>query len=294
MEMAIRNGVRERVLVLVTGFFGEYFAKIAERCDKDVTRIEVPFGQTVEAEQLEALLDGPPIDAVAMVHSESSSGAFAPLEAIAKVVRAKSDVMLIVDGISSAAGVPIDMDRLGIDFMITGSQKALSLPPGLAFGAVSPRLEERAKSIPDVGHYFNVTRWIKMAGEYQLFETPALSVYLALWTQVRRIAAAGGWPARWAKQQALANKMWSWVEAHPSLTFIAPPGRRSPTVTTLDLGQGKDARELIEALAESGYAVSWGVEGMGPKSMIRVGHMGDTELAHLDGLFSALEPLLTS
>lgn len=294
MEMAIRNSVRRRVLVVVSGYFGEYFAKIAERCDKDVIRVEVPFGQTLEATQLEALFDGPPVDAVALVHSESSSGALAPLADLAAVVRRQKDVMLLVDGISSAAGVPIEMDKVGIDFMITGSQKALSLPPGLAFGAVSPRLEERARKIDDAGHYFSVARWLAMASEYQLFETPALSVYMALHCQIRRIAAAGGWPARWAKQQALAEKMWGWVRSHPGLRFIAPEGRRSPTVTALDLGAGKDARRVIQALEADGYLISWAVDSATYGNMIRIGHMGDLELEHLDGLFSALEPLIST
>lgn len=292
MEMAIRNSVRRRVMVIISGHFGEYFAKIAEHCDKDVIRVEVPFGQTLEADQLEALFDGPPVDAVALVHSESSTGALAPLASLAEVVKKQKDVMLLVDGISSAAGVPIEMDRIGVDFMITGSQKALSLPPGLAFGAVSARLEERAKKIDDAGHYFSVTRWLRMARDRQLFETPALSVYFALLCQIRRIQAAGGWPARWTNQQALAERMWAWVKAHPSLKFIAPEGRRSPTVTALDLGPGRDARQLVAALEQQGYLIGWAVDATSYGSMIRIGHMGDTELGHLDGLLAALEPLI--
>lgn len=291
--MAIRNSVRRRVLVVVSGYFGEYFARIAEACDKDVIRVEVPFGQTLEAGQLEALFDGPAVDAVALVHSESSTGALAPLAELAEVVRRQKDVMLLVDGISSAAGVPIEMDRLGIDFMITGSQKALSLPPGLAFGAVSPRLEERARKIDDAGHYFSVTRWLKMATEYQLFETPALSIYFALLCQIRRIAAAGGWPARWAKQQLLAEKMWSWVKRHPELRFVAPEGRRSPTVTALDLGPARDARAVVEAAEAAGYLITWALDPVRFSHLIRIGHMGDTELTHLDDLFATLEPLIS-
>ncbi len=292
MEMAIRNSVRRRVLVIASGFFGEYFARIAEACDKDVIRISVPFGQTLEPDQLEALFDGPPVDAVALVHSESSSGAFAPLEAMAAVVQRQKDVMLLVDGISSAAAVPIDMDRIGVDFMITGSQKALSLPPGLAFGAVSPRLEERAKKIDDTGHYFSVLRWLKMTRERLLFETPALSIYLGLLCQVRRIAAAGGWPARWARQQALTDRMWSWLRAHPNLKPLAPEGRRSPTVTALDLGAGHDARAVVGGMEAEGFLITWAVDSAAHGSVIRIGHMGDTELGHLETMLAALEPLL--
>jgi aspartate aminotransferase-like enzyme len=292
MEMAIRNSVRRRVLVVVSGFFGEYFARIAEQCDKEVIRVSVPFGHTLEADQLEALFDGPPVDAVALVHSESSTGALAPLEELAAVVQRQQDVLLLVDAISSAAAVPLEVDRIGVDFMITGSQKALSLPPGLAFGAVSPRLEERARKITDAGHYFSVTRWLKMTRDRLLFETPALSIYMGLLCQIRRVAQAGGWPARWARQEALAKRMWSWLETRPELTPIAPQGRRSPTVTALDLGAGREARGLVEAMAERGYLITWAVDSAARPSVFRIGHMGDTEVGHLESMLAELEPLL--
>ncbi|MFN0177817.1 MAG: pyridoxal-phosphate-dependent aminotransferase family protein [Gemmatimonadales bacterium] len=294
METAIRNGVKHRVLVVVSGYFGEYFAKIAEACGKEVVRVHVPFGHTLEADQLEMFFDGPPVDAVAAVHSESSSGALAPIEALARAVRRKSDVMLLVDGISSAAGVPIEMDRIGVDFMITGSQKALSLPPGLAFGAVSERFEARAKAMPDVGHYFSVTRWVKMATEFQLFETPALSIYLAMVYQLRRIAAAGGWPARWAKQRALAERMWSWVESRTDVRYLAPKERRTPTVSVLDVGPDRRAQELIDRLDAAGFAVSGPVNTTKLPGVFRVGHMGDLEMTHLDTLLETLGPLLST
>jgi aspartate aminotransferase-like enzyme len=292
MEMAIRNSVRRRVLVVVSGFFGEYFARIAEACDKEVIRVSVPFGRTLEADQLEALFDGPPVDAVALVHSESSTGALAPLADLAAVVRRQKDVMLLVDGISSAAAVPIEMDRIGVDFMITGSQKALSLPPGLAFGAVSARLEERAKKLDDTGYYFSVTRWLKMTRDRLLFETPALSIYMGLVSQIRRIAEAGGWPARWQRQQLLAERMWSWLKAHPELKVVASEGRRSPTVTAFDLGPGRDARQVISAMEAKGYLITWAVDSANLGGVIRIGHMGDTEVGHLDAMLAELTPLL--
>lgn len=294
MEMAIRNGVRDRVLVVVSGFFGEYFAKIAEECGKDVVRVHVPFGQAITAEQLEMFMDGPKVDAVALVHSESSSGALAPLESLARVVRRHDDVMLIVDGISSAAGVPIEMDRVGIDFMITGSQKAMSLPPGLAFGAVSDRFEARAREAVDVGRYFSVPRWLKMTIDMQLFETPALSIYMAMVCQLRRIAAAGGWPARWAHQRSLAERMWRWVDSQTGLRYFAPREHRTPTVSVLDVGPDRDSRRLIDRLDQAGYAAAWAVDEPNDRRIIRIGHMGDLDMAHLELFLDTLGPLLTA
>jgi aspartate aminotransferase-like enzyme len=291
MEAAIRNAVRRRVLVVISGFFGEYFARIGEACGKEVVQVHVPLGHTLEADQLAALLDGPAVDTVALVHSESSTGALAPLEDLARVVHREPDRMLVVDGVSSAGGVPIDMDRVGIDFMITGSQKALAIPPGLAIGAVSERLERRAAGLPDAGHYFSAVRWSKMAGDFKLFETPALSLYFALRHQLRRVAAAGGWPARWARHRALAERTHAWAAQRSGLSLLAPEGRRSPTVSVLRLERGQDPAAIQRRLDEQGWLVSLGLDpSHGP--LLRIGHMGDLEPIHLEGLLAALDPLL--
>ena len=291
LEMAIRNGVRERVLVAVGGFFGEYLARIAERCGKDVVRVNVPLGRTLEPDQLAAFLDGPKLDAVAVVHSESSTGALAPIADLAKVVASRPDTMFLVDAISSAAGTPIEMDRHGYDFVATGSQKAMALPPGLAFGAASRRLEERARSIDDAGYYFSVNRWIRMASSYQLSETPALSLYLALQVQLRRIAAAGGWSARWARHQALAGQFHTWAAGQPTTTLIAGEGRRSPCVSAIRL-QHHDPALVAAALEAEGFLVGKAIEDAhGP--MLRIGHMGDAEPADLAALLDALGALIS-
>ncbi|MGE0439686.1 MAG: alanine--glyoxylate aminotransferase family protein [Gemmatimonadales bacterium] len=293
LEGMIRGAVHHRVLVAVGGFFGEYLARVAEHCGKEVVRVNVPAGRPVEAEQIEALLDGPPVDAVAVVHSESSTGALAPLEDIARVVRNRPDLLFLVDAISSAAGVPIEMDRIGIDFVTTGSQKALALPPGLAFGAASERYLARAATIPDAGYYFNIPRLVGMARRYQAFETPALSLYLALVVQLRRIEAAGGFPARWRRQAALAERFWLWADAHPAANILSPAGRRSPTVSGLILSQGRDPVAIGQQLDAAGFLVGQAIGGAtGP--MLRVGHMGDVEEVHLNELIAALEPLLAA
>jgi len=292
LEAAVRNTVRHRVLVVVGGFFGEYFATIAESCGREVIRAHVPPGQTLEPEQLEAFLDGPGIDTVAMVHSETSTGALAPIEALAKVVHAKEDVMLVVDAVSSAAGVPIEMDRIGIDFTVTGSQKALAVPPGLAIGAVSERLEARAHTVPAAGHYFSVTRWVANARDRRLFETPALSLYFALRRQLERIAATGGWPARYARHAALAARMAEWVATHPEVELVARAGRRSPTISALRLPErSPNPMEIVTALDQQGFLIAPSLDPRMGK-VIRIGHMGDTELAHLDALLDAVEALL--
>ena len=191
MEAAVRSGVREQVLCIVSGTFGERFADVAERCDKQVVRLHVPRGGVLEPELLEQMLDGPPIDAVTMVHSETSTGALAPVQQLIARLRQLDDVVTIVDAVSSVGGMAIEADRWGADFLFTGSQKAIGLPPGLAFAVASERFIERASAIDDRGFYLDVIDLLSAAEESRFPQTPALPVVYALEAQLVRIAQRG-------------------------------------------------------------------------------------------------------
>lgn len=291
LEAAVRNGVRERVLVASGGYFGEYFARVAEACGKIALRVEVHPGTAITPEQLDQFLEGPAVDAVAIVHSESSTGALADLPALARVVRARKDVLLLVDGITSVGAMPFEMDRWGVDYCCTGSQKALALPPGIALGAASERLLSRAESLHDAGFYFSVRKLVSIAREHLPFWTPAMSLLLALECQLSRIARAGGWPARWARHQAMLALLTRWVAAHGDVRFMAPEGARSAAVSALVLPGPPSALTLIRALGERGYLVGGALDlRHGP--IIRIGHMGDLEPVHLQALLDTIEELL--
>jgi len=286
MEAAIRNGVRHRVLCVCGGFFGELFARIAEGCGKDVLRLNVHPGQTLEPDQLAEFLDGPGIDAVTMVHSESSTGALAPLPELAKVIRDHPGVMLLVDGVTSIGAMPVEMDAWGIDFLLTGSQKALALPPGLAMAAASPRLMERAASLEDRGFYLSMTHLVKAAKQGFPLTTPALPVFHALEKQVQRIDASGGLAPRFARHAAMATRTAGWAEER-GLKVLAAANRRSPTVTAIELPPGKKSGDLVAALEARDWLIA---SGLAPNvdRLIRIGHMGDLEPSHLEALLGEL------
>src|SRR5690554_351353 len=155
MEAAIRNGVRTGpVLALVNGAFSGRFASIAKGCGKEVDVWEVEWGRNHPVDELVARLRERRYEAVTVTHSETSTGALQDLERIAAVVAEHPDTLLLVDSVTGIGGVEVRPDDWGIDFILTGSQKALALPPGLAFGAASEAMMERAASIPDRGWYF--------------------------------------------------------------------------------------------------------------------------------------------
>jgi aspartate aminotransferase-like enzyme len=291
IEAAVRNGVRERLLVVVGGFFGEYFARIAETCGKQVVRVQVHPGQAITAAQLERFLEGPGIDAVALVHSESSTGALSHIEALAKVVRARKDVLLLVDGVTSIGAVKFEMDRWGVDFALTGSQKALALPPGLAVGAASERFLERARGQHDAGYYFNAVRLARIARENLPLWTPAMSLYFALERQLERVARSGGWPARYARHRALLEALERWIEGRNDVRLMAEPGQRSPAISAVLLPPSHRAKDVLAALEARGYLAGGGLD---PRhgNLIRIGHMGDLEPSHLASLLAQLEEVL--
>lgn len=291
MEAAIRNAVPNRMLAVVGGYFGEMFARLAEACGREVIRAVVPPGRTLEPEQLRVFLDAPDIDAVSLVHSESSTGALAPIETLAPVIRSHSDALVLVDGVTSIGGLPVEMDRWGVDMIFTGSQKAMAIPPGLAFGAASQRLLDRAGQIDDAGFYFNVRKAVDFTREGLPFWTPALSLYLALDRQLERIERTGGAPARWNRHRALAERLFAWADGHPRARLLAGPECRSLTISALELPDERPAAEVARALERMGFLVGTGLDPA-HGNLLRIGHMGDLEVAHLDALLAALEPLI--
>ena len=150
METAITNLSATRVLALVCGAFGDRFRAIAERCGRPVDVVEVEPGLPNLAETAAAALgaDAGRWDLVTVVHSETSTGVLNRVDELAAVVRGFEGVLLAVDGVTSVGGTPIRFDDWGVDFLLTGSQKAMALPPGLAFGVASDRALERAATIP--------------------------------------------------------------------------------------------------------------------------------------------------
>lgn len=290
MEAAIRNGVRHRVLCVCGGYFGELFARIAEGCGKEVLRLNVHPGQTLEPDQLAEFLDGPEIDAVTVVHSESSTGALAPLPELARVVRARPGVMLLVDGVTSIGAMPVEMDAWGIDFLLTGSQKALALPPGLAMAAASPRLLERAQSQGDRGFYLSMTHLVGAAKRHFPLTTPALPVFHALDRQIERIDASGGLAPRFARHAAMAKQTSEWAEGR-GLGVLATAGRRSPTVTAIELPAGRASGDVVAAMEQRDWLIA---SGLAPNvdRLIRIGHMGDLEPTHLAALLAELATVL--
>lgn len=296
MEAAVRNGARSRVLALVNGAFSARFADIAGACGFEVDTLEVEWGQTIAPDAVRERLSAGDYDAVTVVHSETSTGALNPLADISEAVRERDDVVLLVDSVTGVGGVEVLSDEWKLDFVLTGSQKALALPPGLAFGVASERLMERSRTATRKGVYFDLEIFASQLANLQTPTTPAVSLLYALAEQLRRIGAEG-MVSRWARHRTMAERCVEWVdvmrEEHGvELSVLASEGERSPTVTCVALPEGVEGPSVVAGMMERRFVIGGGY-GKLKSTTFRIGHMGDHTLEELEAVLQALEEVLT-
>lgn len=294
MEAAVRNGASGRVLSLVNGAFSGRFARIARLCGLEVDEAPVPWGGYHTPEQLADALAAERYDAVTVVHSETSTGALQDLPALSEVVAEHPDTLLLVDSVTGVGGAELRADDWGLDFVLTGSQKALAVPPGLAFAVASPAMMARAAMVDGRGMYFDLLAFSDKMEKLQTPTTPAVSLLYALAEQLRHIREET-MEARWARHRAMAERTWGWVEEMNGkgveMCILAHEGHRSPTVTCIALPRGRSGPEVVGAMAERGWVIGGGY-GRLQEGYIRIGHMGDHTLEGLEACLEELEDVL--
>lgn len=293
-EAAIRNCVGGRVLCFVNGAFSQRWHDVAAGCDKLVTRIDVEWNMAVKPEIVadalrKALQDGP-VDAITVVHNETSTGVTSPVATIAATARQLSpETLVLVDAVSSFGGTRIPVDDWGIDVLLTSSQKALALPPGLSFCSVSDRVLDRARQIKGRGWYFDFLNLEKSLIKNTTPATPAISLMRGLSVQLDRIFAEGV-EQRYARHARLAHRTQLWAQDR-GFALMGEAGYRSPTVTTVTNTLQIDVERLNAYLAGEQMEISNGY-GVYKDKAFRIAHMGEVNDADLDRLFAAIERYL--
>jgi predicted phosphoserine aminotransferase len=287
-EAAVRNCVRRRCLNLVNGAFSERWHEITLSNGKEGVKVEVPWGRAITPELVETALAQGDFDAVTLVHNETSTAVMSPLADIAAVVRRRPDVLLLVDAVSSLGGVAIDCDGLGLDVLLTSSQKCFGLPPGLAFCAVSDRALQRARTVPYRGSYFDFLELEKYLLRNQTPATPAISLLFALDAQLDRMLAEG-LAARYARHAAMAARVQEWATSRYAL--FAEEGYRSPTVTAVANTRQTDVGALNRHLRAQGMSLSDGY-GRLKGQTFRIAHMAETTPTDIERLLAAIDGFL--
>ncbi len=227
-----------------------------------------------------------------MVQAETSTGVLSPITEIAAAVREFPDVRLIVDTVSSFSTVPIPMDELGIDVLLTGSQKALAMPPGLALFSASERAFARAAEVQGRGYYFDFLEFKKNQADDMTPSTPSISHIYALQSKLDDIFTEGiaARHARHAETNAMVHE---WVRRH-GFEFFAPEGYRSPSLTCVANNRNIDVPELMKRLKERhGFIIDGGYGKLKGKTF-RLSNMGDETKETIAELIAALDDSLPS
>lgn len=293
MEAAVRNGSHEgKVLSLVNGAFSKRFAAIARSCGRDVEVWDVEWGSVHSPEELADRLEGGSYEVITLSQSETSTGALQDLESIARVVGEHADTLLLVDSVTGVGGVETLTDAWGIDFILTGSQKALALPPGLAFGVANDAILDRSATIPDKGWYFDLEMLHSQIVDNQTPATPAVSLLYALDYQLERITEET-MAARWQRHLEMQQRTFAWVDAMSDkgvdIGIFADEGHRSPTVTCVASDRSV---EVVAGMFERGWVIGGGYGNL-KDSTFRIGHMGDHTLDELDELLAVLSEVVS-
>lgn len=288
-EAAVRNCINKKALTCVNGAFASRFSDVVGLNGKDMEILSVPWGQPVLPEQVVERLSTGEFDAVTVVHNETSTGATSPIKEIAQAIRAMpggEDIMILVDSVSGLSGARIEMDAWDLDVVLSSSQKAFALPPGLAFCAVSDRAMAKAKTVPARGYYFDFISLAKSIAKNQTPATPAVSLLYALDLQLDNMMAEG-MENRFARHLAMRDRTLEWSKSKGFEIFVTP-GYESPTVTCLANNLEIDISALNKYLRGHGMIISNGYGELKGKTL-RIAHMGDIQMYEMEELFAAMD-----
>ena len=289
-EAAVRNFVNKKLLACVNGAFANRWYDVAISNGKDVEKLDFEWDEPVNPERVAAAVKKGDIEALTIVHNETSTGLQNPVKEVAEAVREVApDTLICVDAVSSLSGTRIETDAWGLDFVLTSSQKALALPPGLALAAVSDRALEKAKTVKNRGWYFDLLLLEKHRLKDSSPATPAMSLIFALDLQLDRILSEG-LENRFARHSAMAKRVQTWAEEH-DLSIYAPQGYRSQTVTAIKNELEIDIADLNAFLLKREMRLA---NGYGPlkNKTFRIAHMGELHMEDINTLLEAIEEYL--
>ena len=277
IEAAVMNALDagDECIVCVNGAFSERMAIIAERIPAKVIRVEAPYGRTVDPQDVLRAGKGRKIRFVGLAHGETSSGIVQRIEDYRKVAD-ELGALLIVDAVATLAGVPLNVDAQRIDVCFSGSQKAISAPPGMAPITVNTRVEEvmHARKEPVRSWYFDLTSAMNYWGNERLYHhTPPITLIYAMREALRAVVEEG-LEARWERHARNQQALIAGLEAMGLELFVKNPADRLVTVTAINIPAGiEDGKVRQQLLDEFDIEIAG---GFGPiKGKIwRVGLMG--------------------
>jgi aspartate aminotransferase-like enzyme len=294
MEAAISNltSSGDKVLVLTAGKFGERWISLAKAFGCATESVTAPYGQTISLNEVRAKLT-PDIRCVYVQATESSTGARHDVEGVAKLVRALPDTLLVVDAITGLGTTRFDTDGWGIDVIIGGSQKALMIPPGLAYGAVSDRAWQRMEKTKSPRYYFDLRKERKAAEKGETSYTPATSLFAGLATALNYIRETGGGNLAAGRDTLIANAELCAAMTRAGIQALGyqlfAPAAPAAALTAVAAPDGVDSSAIVKRFREKFGAVVANGQGEMKGQLFRIAHLGYYDYLDTIGILGALE-----
>ena len=294
MEASISNltSPGDKVLILSAGKFGERWIALAKAFGCAVETLTAPYGETFALDEVRARLTSE-TRCVYVQATESSTGARHDVQAIARVVRAMPDTLLVVDAITGLGTTHFDVDGWGIDVILGGSQKALMIPPGLAYGAISERAWQRMEKTKSPRYYFDLRKERKAAAKGESASTPATSLFAGLAAALDYIRQMGegnlaaGRDALIANAELCAGMTRAGAQALGYKLFA--PNSPAAALTAIASPAGVDSSTIIKRFREEFGAVVANGQGEMKGQLFRIAHLGYYDYVDTIGILAALE-----
>lgn len=290
MEGAIRSCTSKKAAVCSCGAFGDRWYKMAVTNNVKADLYKVDMGKAITPEMVDDILSTGDYDLITIQHNETSTGITNPIAEIAKVVKKYPDVIFCVDAVSSAGGVKIETDKWGIDILITSTQKALGLPPGMAICTFSQKAIQRAETVEFRGTYLDllaIYKYLKKKN-YQYPSTPSISHMYALDYQLDNILEEG-LDNRFQRHEDMANLVRTWAEKHFKL--FTDQKHLSNTLTVIENSQNINISQLNSKLQEKGMQIANGYGDLKERTF-RISHMGDYQIEDIQYLLDTIDEIL--
>jgi aspartate aminotransferase-like enzyme len=297
MEASVSNltSLGDKVLVLTAGKFGERWTGLAKAFGCNVDVLSVPYGQTFSLDEIRSRIT-PDVRAVFVQATESSTGAQHDVEGIAKIVRAHGEgTLLVVDAITGLGTTHLNVDGWGVDVIIGGSQKALMIPPGLAYCAVSERAWKRMDTTTSPRYYFDLRKERKSAAKGESAYTPATSLFAALGAALEFVRGMGNGELSAGREELVNN-----AELCAAMTRAGAKAlglklyASSPAaaLTGICAPEGLDSSKIVKEFREGFDAVVANGQGEMKGKLFRIAHIGYYDYLDTIGILGALEHVL--
>jgi alanine-glyoxylate transaminase/serine-glyoxylate transaminase/serine-pyruvate transaminase len=296
MDLAGANLIEpgDRALVVNTGYFGDRFGDLLERYGARVTHVRAPVGGRPALDEVAEALQAGRYKLMTVTHVDTSTGVLADVQGLAKLAR-ETDTLIVVDGVCSVAGEELRMAEWGVDVALTASQKAISVPPGLALLVAGPRAMEafQHRSAPVGNYYADWTNWLPIMVAYEArrpsyFGTPPVNLIYALDVSLGQILAEG-MDARFERHRGLSRACKAAVAALGLDQVPMAPEFAANTMTAPCYPESVTAAELLPRITASGAIVAGGLHPEIKSQYFRIGHMGPTNLGDVLATIGAVE-----